>query len=158
MKSLILCLLLFISFFANAQSLDRYTDRELLREMRYRGYECKGEDFDYPLVRVIATCDSYTNLNIELYDNEANKKGEAKYYLGSNSKCNAEKDRLMGKIEGGQLHRSKVIAFCDAYTNLIKIKFDVEGSVSEVERKYEGSNSKCNENATIFNDTFGGIK
>ncbi len=156
MKFLIPCFIFLGLYSANAQQLVNYTDRELLREMRYRGYECSDSNFGLEAIRVIATCDAYTNLIIELYDNEANKKGEAKYYLGSNSKCDGEKNRLLNKIEGNQLYRSKVLAFCDPYTNLIKIRFDIKGSISEIEKRYEGSNTRCNDNATLFNDTFGG--
>lgn len=138
---------------ANAR-LQRYPDEALLREMTYRGYTCTYEDQRRQNEYIVsASCDPYSNLIFNIYDNEGNKSASMTYYMGSESKCNTERTRVLALTSSGRLDKAKTIALCDPYSNMIKIRF-AKDSLTEVEQVYQGNERRCSSEADAFNSLF----
>ncbi len=133
-------------------NLSRYNDRALLQELAYRGYTCQ---YQAPVASQVVNivCDQYSNMIIELYDESGSKKTESKYFMSSTQRCATEKTRIMGETEQGRLYNDKTIAFCDPYTNMIKVRF-TQGSINEVEKTFSSSEANCDKNADQFNSLF----
>ncbi len=132
--------------------LSRYNDQALLQELGYRGYTCQYQaPVSSQVVNIV--CDQYSNMIIELYGESGTKKTEAKYFMSSTQRCGTEKVRIMGETEQGRLYNDKTIAFCDPYTNMIKVRI-AQGSISEVEKTFSSSEANCDKNADQFNSLF----
>lgn len=152
-KSLLLiCLLAPLAAFAqNRPNLSRFSDSQLLREMDYRGYSCDQRRDDAIVINI--ACDPYTNALVELYNADGDKVASAKYFTGSTSACANMRDTIMSETENGRLYQTKTIAFCDPYTNMIKIRFS-STSIKEVEKTFQGSTSACAKAVDQFNALF----
>lgn len=140
-------------------------DRILLREVRQRGYSCSSYHDDYPYpgdpynplpaLVVNVSCDPYTNMMVELYSPDGMRVSSLKDFTGSQNNCAKESSRILQELQGQRISRDKVIAYCDPYTNLKKLRITVSpASVKEVEKIFQGHSQRCDQAADQFNRMF----
>ncbi len=152
MRLILLMSVALVSFSAQAHRLDDHSTESLMRELDYRGYECSdSRRLEEPAVLAVS-CDPYTNMLVTVYDSAANKKAEVKYYMSTSESCNTERDRILGKTSG-KLYKDTVVAFCDPYTNMIKLRLTAS-SIEQTERTYMSTAGRCTLEADQFNKLF----
>ncbi len=132
--------------------LSRYSDRALLQELGYRGYTCT---YQAPAAAAVVNivCDQYSNMNFELYNSAGELKSGVRYFMSSTARCQTERTRILGETENGRLYQDKTIAFCDPYTNMLKLRF-TSSMINEVEKTFMSSDANCSANADQFNSLF----
>jgi hypothetical protein len=140
--------------------LSRYPDQALLREVTQRGYLCGNFQPPVPVqppppppsVVLNITCNQFTEMILDLYDESGNKQTSTKYFMGSLQKCQTENSRIMTKT-GGRLFKDTTVAFCNQFTEMVKIRFS-SSSITEVEKIFTGQLSNCDVQADQFNRLF----